>query len=385
MPLQPCYLWRLLRSAHYDKLLLITMNMQKKGNGILETRQHFEILDGLRGVAALSVVIFHFMEIVYTDYSKNFIGHGFLAVDFFFCLSGFVIAYAYDNRIKKIGAWEFFKSRLIRLHPLVVLGTVLGLLAFFFDPFGGQAGTYSAGRIVLLCLASLLLIPFPVMPDRYFNLFGFNAPAWSLFWEYVANIAYALVLSKMSKRLMFLLLLMAAALLCYTGYRAGNLMGGWGKDSFWDGGVRVAYSFSAGMLVYRMGLIIKTKLGFLSMTVLLALPFIMPWVSFNWLIEALVVLLYFPLMVSLGAGAQLSFRLRNICVFSGKISYPLYMTHYAVMWIWGNYYNSYKPGTGQLFLIIIPAVLLLTGFAYIVMKWYDEPVRKYLTKKRYKE
>jgi len=276
MPLQPCYLWRLLRSAHYDKLLLITMNMQKTGNGILETRQHFEILDGLRGVAALSVVIFHFMEIVYTDYNKNFIGHGFLAVDFFFCLSGFVIAYAYDNRIKKIGAWEFFKSRLIRLHPLVVLGTVLGLLAFFFDPFGGQAGTYSAGKIVLLCLASLLLIPFPVMPDRYFNLFGFNAPAWSLFWEYVANIAYALVLSKMSKRLMFLLLLMAAALLCYTGYRAGNLMGGWGKDSFWDGGVRVAYSFSAGMLVYRMGLIIKTKLGFLSMTVLLALPFIMP-------------------------------------------------------------------------------------------------------------
>jgi len=97
--------------------------MQKPGNGILETRQHFEILDGLRGVAALSVVIFHFMEIVYTDYTKNFIGHGFLAVDFFFCLSGFVIAYAYDNRIKKIGTWEFFKSRLIRLHPLIVLGT----------------------------------------------------------------------------------------------------------------------------------------------------------------------------------------------------------------------------------------------------------------------
>jgi peptidoglycan/LPS O-acetylase OafA/YrhL len=110
----------------------------------------------------------------------------------------------------------------------------------------------------------------------------------------------------------------------------------------------------------------------------------MPWFSFNWLIEALVVLLYFPLMVSLGAGAQPSSRLRSICVFSGKISYPLYMTHYAVMWMWGNYYNSNKPAADQLFLIIIPAVLLLIGFAYIAMKWYDEPVRKYLTKKRYK-
>ena len=187
----------------------------------------------------------------------------------------------------------------------------------------------------------------------------------------------------MSKRFLFLLLLVAAALLCYTSYCAGNLMGGWGKDSFWDGGVRVAYSFPAGMLVYRMRLIIKTKLGFLQTAALLVLPFIMPWYSFNWLTEAFVVLIYFPLIVGLGAGAQLSAAMRKICVFSGRISYPLYMTHYVVMWMWGNYYNNHKPATGQLFLIIIPATLLLIGFAYIVMKWYDEPVRKYLTGKRY--
>src|ERR1700750_3181305 len=95
---------------------------------ILKTKQHFEILDGLRGVAAIAIVTFHFMEVVYSDYSKNFIGHGFLAVDFFFCLSGFVIAYAYDDRLAKMGVIEFFKSRLIRLHPLVVFGSVIGLL-----------------------------------------------------------------------------------------------------------------------------------------------------------------------------------------------------------------------------------------------------------------
>ena len=89
--------------------------MEKLNPAILKTKQHFEILDGLRGVAALGVVTFHFMEMAYSDYSKNFIGHGFLAVDFFFCLSGFVIGYAYDDRIGKMGIMEFFKSRLIRL------------------------------------------------------------------------------------------------------------------------------------------------------------------------------------------------------------------------------------------------------------------------------
>src|SRR5438270_10757692 len=118
------------------------MNKERRSQGILKTKQHFEILDGLRGIAALAVVIFHFMEWIFSDYTKNFIGHGFLAVDFFFCLSGFVIGYAYDNRIEKMEVKEFFKSRLIRLHPLVILGSVLGLLGFLLDPFLAPAATY---------------------------------------------------------------------------------------------------------------------------------------------------------------------------------------------------------------------------------------------------
>src|SRR4051812_21130401 len=111
--------------------------MERLSPDVLRTKEHYEILDGLRGIAALAIVVFHFMEMTISDYSKNFIGHGFLAVDFFFCLSGFVIGYAYDDRIQKMGIAEFFKSRIIRLHPLVVLGSVLGLLSFIFDPFAG--------------------------------------------------------------------------------------------------------------------------------------------------------------------------------------------------------------------------------------------------------
>ena len=349
---------------------------------ILKTKRHYEILDGLRGVAALSVVTFHFMEWAYTDYSKNFIAHGFLAVDFFFCLSGFVIAYAYDDRIAKMGVIEFFKSRLIRLHPLIILGSVLGLLAFLFDPFGGHPELYSTGKIILAFICSVLLIPFPVIADRGFNLFGFNAPSWSLFWEYIANIIYAFVLYKISRGYLLLLTILAAAGICFVCYRSGNLLGGWSGPTFWDGSARVSYSFLAGLLIYRSTWIIKNKLGFIGMSLLLFLAFVMPYSKWNWLSEPFVVLFYFPFLIALGAGANLANGLKKLCVFLGKISYPLYMTHYAVLWMFGNYYTSHKPGAMQLTWIIIAGLIGLVGAAWLVMIIYDIPVRKYLIDKR---
>lgn len=362
-------------------LNLIRMTNANLKPDLLKTKQHFEILDGLRGVAALAIVVFHFMEWVFTDFSKNLIGHGFLAVDFFFCLSGFVIAYAYDDRIRQMGIGEFFKSRLIRLQPLVVLGSVLGLLAFFLDPFAPPI-IYDWGRILLLFAGSVFLIPLPLMEDRAFNLFGLNAPAWSLFWEYVANIVYALVLYKVGRRSLTLLLLVAAALLCFVSYRAGNLLGGWSKDNFLDGGARVAYSFLAGLFIYRSNWIIKNRIGFLGLAVLLMLAFLMPWTKWNWLTEALVVLFYFPLLVSLGAGSSLSPRWKTLCRFSGNISYPLYMTHYAAIWIFGNYFTTQKPASGELTLVIVGGVIFLVLVAYLAMVLYDIPVRKYLGRKR---
>lgn len=358
------------------------MNNEKATPELLKTKQHFEILDGLRGIAALAIVVFHFMEWVFPDYTKNIIGHGFLAVDFFFCLSGFVIGYAYDNRIKKIGLKAFFTSRLIRLHPLVVMGAVLGLLAFLFDPFANYAGLYSTGRIALLFLCSLLLIPFPVMPERSFNLFSLNAPAWSLFWEYVANIVYALVLCRLNRHILLVLLMVAGIMLCYVSYRAGNLLGGWSGDTFWDGGVRIAYSFLAGLFIYRSNWIIKNRIGFIGLAILLSAAFLMPSFSWDWLAQVLVVLFYFPLLVLLGAGSTLSPGLKKVCNFSGNISYPLYMTHYAAIWMFGNYYTTYQPSASNLTLIIITGVIFLVVFAYLVMVLYDMPVRRYLNKKR---
>ncbi|RYY20196.1 MAG: acyltransferase, partial [Sphingobacteriaceae bacterium] len=110
--------------------------------------------------------------------------------------------------------------------------------------------------------------------------------------------------------------------------------------------------------------------------------FIMPSSKWNGLTEPLVVLFYFPLLIALGAGATITPELKNSCTFSGKISYPLYMTHYAVLWIFGNYYTAYKPGTMQLTFIILSGLILLVGVAFLVMTMYDIPVRRYLTGKR---
>lgn len=358
------------------------MNQSQLSPGIVKSKAHFEILDGLRGLAAIAVVIFHFMEWVYSDFSQNFIAHGFLAVDFFFCLSGFVIGYAYDERIGKISVIAFLKLRLIRLHPLVIIGSVLGLLTFLFDPFNNQAALYSTGKTILVFIASMLMIPYPVMEDRAFNLFGLNAPSWSLFWEYIASIFYILVLCKIKRNFLLILTLMAAALLFYVSYRSDNLLGGWSGATFWDGGARILYSFLAGLTIYRFNWIIKNKLGFLGMCILLSLAFVMPFGNLNWFTEPLVVLFYFPLLISLGAGATLTKGFKKVCVFSGKISYPLYMTHYAVLWMFGSYYTTQKPGTTELTLVIVGATILLIGFAYLVMVIYDIPVRKYLIAKR---
>jgi len=356
--------------------------MGEINSATLSTKPHFAILDGLRGVAAIAIVIFHFMEWVYADPSHNFIAHGFLAVDFFFCLSGFVIGYAYDDRIRRLGLAAFFRLRLIRLHPLIILGSVVGLLGFLFDPFAAQPGSLGRANLLLTFVCSICLIPLPIIKERAFNLFSFNAPVWSLFWEYVVNIIYALVLYRINRRYLSVLIVLAAAVLCLVSYRAGNLLGGWSGPTFWDGGARVAYSFLAGLFIYRANWILTNSLGFMGVAVLLILAFFIPFTRWNWLAEPIIVLLYFPTLIAVGAGTSLSPGLKKLCVFLGKLSYPLYMTHYGAMWIFGSYLASHKPDTLHLSLIVVTGVIFLIGFAYLVLLLYDEPIRRYLAGRR---
>ncbi|GAB3990771.1 acyltransferase [Spirosoma daeguense] len=347
----------------------------------LTTNHHFEILDGLRGIAAIAVVIFHFMEFITPDYHNNFIAHAYLAVDFFFCLSGFVIAYAYDQKVQKIGIARFLKRRLIRLHPLVIVGSLIGLLTFIFDPYSVLHQKY-ADKTILLFVTSCLMIPYPLVRERYFNLFHLNPPTWSLFWEYIANLLYAFVLIKLPTKWVWLLTILAAILLVNEARQSTFLGVGFGGDNVTAGGLRAFYSFLAGILVFRSKWIIKSRLGFLVISLLLLGAFLIPFSKpVNWFVDSLVVIFYFPFLIAVGAGARPEAALRRICHFSGEISYPLYMVHYPFLWLLLSYIEVKKPTTHQLTIITIVGVCLLIGFAYLVLILLDKPIRNYLTKR----
>lgn len=343
------------------------------------TRQHFLILDGLRGIASLAVLLFHFMEIAVPDYTKNFVAHAYLAVDFFFCLSGFVIAYAYDERFERIGALTFLKLRLIRLHPLVLIGAVLGILSFIQDPFSDLQQHYTAFQKLLLFISSGFLIPYPLVLQRFANLFHLNPPTWSLFWEYAANIAYALVLIRLRNKWLWVLSGIAALCLCLEAHRSGNLCIGWGGENIRGGGFRVFYSFVVGMLAYRSKWMIKSPLGFLSLSALLTLAFIFPYSdATNRFVDPVFVILYFPFLVALGAGATLRPAFERLCRFLGELSYPLYMIHYPFVWIFFSYTEARKPSLSEMTPVIIISMLFLVLVAWIVLKYVDAPLRNYL-------
>lgn len=178
--------------------------MSLKSSTFSDTKTHYALLDGLRGVAALFVVWYHVFEGFGFAQSVNGVddglitsfNHGYLAVDFFFILSGFVIGYAYDDRwAKGFTLGQFAKRRLIRLHPMVVAGAVIGLITFCLQGAVKWDGTHVAtSAIMLALLCTMFLIPAVpgTAPEVRGNgeMYPLNGPSWSLFFEYIGNIIY---------------------------------------------------------------------------------------------------------------------------------------------------------------------------------------------------
>lgn len=367
-----------------------------KAAAYLETKNHYEILDGLRGVAALIVVIFHVFETYSGDRFHQFINHGYLAVDFFFVLSGFVVAYAYDDRWSKMTQWDFYKRRLIRLQPMIVVGSLIGAALFYFQ--GGATfpliNHTPVWQMLLVMLVGCTLIPLPPSMDirGWAEMHPLNGPAWSLFFEYVANLLYALVIRRFSKTLLAIFVFLSACLLIhYTVWGPqGDLIGGWSlnKTQLNIGFTRLLYPFFAGMLLCRAGKLIRIKGAFAVCTALLIIVFAIPRLGgtqnlwMNGLYESFVIILIFPLIVSIGAGGNITGkRSIKICNWLAAISYPLYITHYPLIYIYTAWVMDNKVpmqrGLPMGLLLFVVAVAI----AYACLKLYDEPVREWLKKR----
>lgn len=366
-----------------------------------DTKPHYNILDGLRGVAALTVIWYHVFEAFATSpYDQRF-NHGYLAVDFFFILSGFVIGYAYDDRWKKMSIKNFFKRRLIRLHPMVVMGAIIGAITFYIQ--GSEKWDGAKVSISVLMFSLLLhLFLIPAVPGSRAEVRGngemypLNGPSWSLFFEYIANVLYALFLRKMKTKVLAFLVLFSGIALAYfaifnlSGF--GHLGVGWSmSDNNLIGGfLRVFFSFSVGLFMSRIFQPLRIKKAFLmcslSIIVLLSIPYIggegREWINGTY--DAICVILIFPILVYIGASGKTTNNFsERLCKFLGDISYPVYIIHYPFMYLYYSWVWSKEPHL-TFFETWPVALLLFFGnifLAYLCLKLYDEPVRKYFTKK----
>lgn len=372
-------------------------------NTYLESKPRYEILDGLRGVAALGVVMYHMMECYPHEINRWVMPHGFMSVDFFFALSGLVLGYAYDDRWDKMTIWGFFKRRLTRLQPMAVMGVLVGVCFFYYS--GGQTFNMvdSAPWYMLLLEALLLvcMIPLPRSMDirGWGELTSINGPIWTLIYEYVANILYALFLRRTGKVLLGIIVAFCALMsadLCLQLNLWGNLVddnfqytinGGFFCDAehFYRAMVRLMFPFTMGLLLSRIGRYISVRGGFVVASLLILAMVSTPMLNdldplYEGIFELCSIYFLFPLILSIGAGSRLrGKRTSKICIFLGEISFPLYITHYPMLYMHMSWAENHmdSPVSTHVFVGIVTA-LMAVGLAWASLKLYDEPVRKWL-------
>ncbi|MFM2287292.1 MAG: hypothetical protein RL684_435 [Pseudomonadota bacterium] len=352
-------------------------------------KQHYAVLDGLRGSAALLVVAFHIQGIpISFQPGQLLLSHAHLAVDFFFALSGFVIGYAYDDRWGAMTTLRFFRVRLARLHPLVVLGALLGFASYLFDPFAAGAQAAPLGSVFVALLLGMLLLPASPLPNRWTDTHTLNGPSWTLLQEYIGNIAYALVLRRLPTRALALLALVAAAVLAWVALANGTLDRGWGWENFWLGTVRLAFPFMAGLWLHRVHARLPAlRLGFLPLTIVLVAAFAAPLfgmtgaINANGLYEAGCVIVLFPLILVAGAHSQAGRGFDRLCRLAGELSYPLYITHFPFLYVWENYVAHAHPSPAKAGLIACLIFPFVIAVAWVAYRFWDLPIRRYLARR----
>lgn len=362
----------------------------------LTSKPHYPILDGLRGIAALMVVVFHIFETHSTSHLDQIINHGYLAVDFFFLLSGFVIGYAYDDRWRTMSIGDFFKIRLARLQPMVVVGMIIGALLFYFQDsvLWPTISEVPVWKLLLVMLIGFALIPLtPSMEIRgWTEMHPLNGPGWSLFYEYIANILYALSVRKLSTTVLSILVFLTACMLIHLGLTSpkGDVVGGWALDStqIHIGFSRMLFPFFAGLLLFRTKKLIQVKNAFLWSGLLLVTILSFPRIGgsehlwMNGLYDSLNIIFIFPLIVFLGASGEVTgYYAFRFCKLLGDISYPIYITHYPLIYLYTAWVADNKVPLREALPIGLLTFLASIAMAYACLKLYDEPVRLWLKTK----
>jgi peptidoglycan/LPS O-acetylase OafA/YrhL len=341
-------------------------------------------LDALRGVAALAVVVYHLRAF---NVTPDLAPSAHLAVDFFFVLSGFVVAHAYgEARLDGMSWQDFAVRRLIRLMPISMLGAAVGLAVLLvkWRLFPGQEAPL--GNILLAGALNLFLLPsFIGSTASEHGLFPGDGPLWSLFFELVVNLSWGWIGVRLTTRwLAFVVVASGVAMVALAVLHGSTRMGN-GPLTFWGGAMRAAFGFHLGVLLYRL----RETLAFPprwwatpACVGILVVAFSGPsWLALGpahtlaWDLAWMVVGLPSVVVVGAGqaAGRWLSKRL-------GELSYPVYGLHWPCLTVLvGIRQKSHLPLAWPAFSVI--AIVLIVLMAWLTLKLYDEPVRRWLSQR----
>lgn len=336
----------------------------------MQKSKHYLELDGLRGVAALSVLMFHRRNWFGGDF---FLGHAYLAVDFFFILSGFVIALAYGQRLGAAHSlFPYLRDRAIRLYPLMMVGAAIGIVAARLD--GGAAAGRSLAETLGAAAASGLGAP--AIWDR--NPFWINGPIWSLFFEIAVNVFYGLIAFGLTTRRLAMLIIASVLIMLLISWHMGGFVVGGHRSTLPMGIVRVVASFFVGVALHRLhvgGLLANGGRRWWVAPILVASFIILPKDStWSFLYDPIVVFILYPVLVLAAAGSAAI--IPRVAVWSGAVSFPLYVTHEPLLKLMER---ALLPagGSGPI-AVKITCVCATVLIAWIALRFYDVPIRTML-------
>jgi peptidoglycan/LPS O-acetylase OafA/YrhL len=339
----------------------------------------FHTLDALRGFAAIGVVVFHMGG----AFLPLEVPGGYLAVDLFFMMSGVVLSHAYEARFRAgMRTFGFMRARLIRLYPLYLLGTLLGIAVTAASLFGHNINNWTASGLVVASLLALLFIPnFTLRPND--QMFPLNIPSWSLFFEILVNLLFVVSWPLLGNRRLVALSLLTGGVVAWASLHAGNLDQGSAISGLGVGLARTVFGFSVGVLIARH-VSAGRRVGNLRVLAILAVVAVAiaarPGGAVRAFWDAACVLLVFPVVVYFGTRVDPGPRLRTAATFLGLTSYAIYVLHTpvaAVMNSTTRHFSGAGGVPGAPYTGILVLAILLAG-CWLVDWVFDAPVRRYL-------